>query len=64
MSKQFKFSPAQLSSLPPNPPSSRSTEAEYSDTDVSNKGTPIKLDKPQILFYAKSSYQGNSEDFS
>jgi hypothetical protein len=28
-----------------------------------NKGTPIKLDKPQILFYAKSSYQGISEVF-
>lgn len=34
MSKQFKFSTAQLSSFPPNPPSSRSTETEYSDTEV------------------------------
>lgn len=34
MSRQFKFTTSRLSSLPPNPSSSRSTETEYSDTDV------------------------------
>ena len=34
MSRQFKFTTSRLSSLPPNPQSSRSTETEYSDTEV------------------------------
>lgn len=35
MQKRFKFTATKLQSLPPNDPISRSTEAEYSDTEVS-----------------------------
>lgn len=34
MQKRFKFTTTKLQSLPPNDPSSRSTEAEYSDTEI------------------------------
>ncbi|MEZ9893425.1 Arm DNA-binding domain-containing protein [Vibrio lentus] len=34
MQKRFKFTTTKLQSLPPNAPSSRSTEAEYSDMEI------------------------------
>lgn len=34
MSKQFKFTSTKLKALPATPASSRSTETEYSDTEV------------------------------
>ncbi len=49
MDKQFKFTDARIRALPANPPSSRSTEPEVNDTELTASVTLIYWQQRSML---------------
>lgn len=59
MNKQFKFTDKQITSLPSNSRNSKSTESEYSDTQVAGLKCLVGKSGNKRFFF-RYTYQGKS----
>jgi len=63
MNKRFKFTDKQIASLPPNPRNSKSTESEYSDTQITGLKCLVgKSGNKRFLF--RYTYQGKKQSMA